>query len=396
MESQSVTAAGTAGSRILVADDGAENRDILSRQLQSENYTVRVAEDGEQALKLLRSEKFDLVLLDVIMPKVDGFEVLREMKAVPAMHDIPVIVISALDDTLGVIRCIQMGAEDYLTKPFNPTLLRARIGASLSKKRLRDQLAMQEHLASLGALTAGIAHEIRNPLNFVTNFAAAAREVVKEMLGKLSDGNPDEIRALFGQLQLYADKIEEHGRRADRIVRGMLMHSRGKSGEREPVDTRNLLEDSLNLAYHALRAQERDFSARIETDIDANVGKVFGVPQDLSRVFLNILNNAFYAVWKRSKREGVEFHPTVKVSAHGDESKIEVRITDNGGGIPRAVLPQIFKPFFTTKPAGAGTGLGLSISHDIVVQGHHGSIRAESERTTGETTFVVTLPRGEA
>src|SRR6185312_9367565 len=238
--------------------------------------------DGERALESLHSGDYDLMLLDVIMPMMDGFEALRRMKEDSTLRRIPVVMISALNESNSVVRCIQMGAEDYLMKPFDPVLLNARIGASLEKKRLRDderrraeelqhlldelrrtqdQLLVQENLASLGALTAGIAHEIRNPLNFINNFASASKELIEEIRNFAPLGM--EASALFGQLENYMEKIDEHGKRAERIVRGLLMHSRGKSGEAETVDLKCLLTDALNLAFHAQRAQDRGFNVRI-------------------------------------------------------------------------------------------------------------------------------------
>jgi two-component system NtrC family sensor kinase len=361
-------------------------------------------------------------LLDVRMPGMDGFEVLKRMKLDPQLQATPVVMISALDETASVVRCVQMGAEDYLMKPFDPVLLSARIGASLEKKRLRDgerrkteelqtalddlrrtqgQLLVQEKLASLGALTAGIAHEIKNPLNFVTNFASASVEMVNE-IREILPPQPESAPLLekLGQLQEYVAKIDEHGKRADRIVRGMLLHSRGTSGKPESVEVNDLLQDSLNLAYHGLRAHDRDFNLRFETSFDPAAGSVRAVPQELSRVFLNILNNACYAAWDRRKTEGNGFHPMVVVQTKTAHTKncdaaIEIRIGDNGAGIPEAIRQKIFDPFFTTKPSGAGTGLGLSISHDIIVHRHHGTIAVESAPDHG-TVFVVTLPRGPA
>jgi len=409
---------GAAG-RLLVVDDSADNRDILRRHLEKQGYGVTTAGDGGQCLELLASGNFDLVLLDVLMPVMDGFEVLRSMKADARLRATPVVMISALDESNSVVRCIQMGAEDYLMKPFDPVLLSARIGASLEKKRLRDeerrsaeelqqlldqlrrtqdQLLVQENLASLGALTAGIAHEIRNPLNFINNFATASKELVEEIKEILPPAHVEEadsamLASLFSQLEQYVEKIDEHGKRADRIVRGMLMHSRGKSGDPELVDLKNLLSDALNLAYHAMRAQDRRFNLRIETEFDPATGSIRAIPQEISRVFLNIVNNAFYAVWEKTKTADADYRPEVRVVTRSLGDSVEIRVQDNGPGIPPPLLAKIFNPFFTTKPAGAGTGLGLSLSHDIVVRGHHGTIRAESNPGMS-TEFIVTLPRG--
>ena len=246
-------------------------------------------------------------------------------------------MISALDESQGVIRCIQMGAEDYLIKPFDPVLLRARIGASLEKKRLRDrerrktaelraldelrrtqdQLVTQEKLASLGALTAGIAHEIKNPLNFVTNFASLSRELLAQLEELIGPSRPrrGEVHADVAELRQNMAKIDEHGKRADRIVRGMLMHSRGGSGQAEAIDLNALLTDSVNLAYHGLRAQDSGFNVRMETHLDPDLNRVQAVPQDLSRVFLNIVNNACYAAYEQKKTAGEDFSPAVRVTA---------------------------------------------------------------------------------
>jgi two-component system NtrC family sensor kinase len=410
---------GTSG-RLLIMDDNADNRDILRRHLERQGYGVTTADNGQLGLDLLLTGEFELVLLDVLMPVMDGFEVLKQMKSTPALRETPVVMISALDESNSVVRCIQMGAEDYLMKPFDPVLLSARIGASLEKKRLRDeerrraeelqqlldqlrrtqdQLLVQENLASLGALTAGIAHEIKNPLNFINNFATASKELVEEIRELLPDSDAlhdpkaAELNTLFAQLEQYVGKIDEHGKRADRIVRGMLMHSRGKSGEPEIVDLKNLLSDAVNLAYHALRAQDRSFNARIVTRFDPDTGAIRAIPQDISRVFLNIVNNAFYAVWERKKMEGDAFQPEVVLSTRSLDGSVEIRVRDNGQGISPEVQSKIFNPFFTTKPAGAGTGLGLSLSHEIVVRGHNGTLRAESIPGMS-TEFIVTLPRG--
>jgi signal transduction histidine kinase len=399
--------------RLLVVDDSVENRDILRRHLERQGYGVKTADNGKKGLELLRGGSFDLVLLDVLMPVMDGFEVLKEMKADARIRETPVVMISALDESNSVVRCVQMGAEDYLMKPFDPVLLSARIGASLEKKRLRDeerlrtrelqelldqlrrtqdQLVVQENLASLGALTAGIAHEIRNPLNFINNFASAAKEVAGEIMELLPNPDPG-VKKLFQQLEQYVGKIDEHGKRADRIVRGMLLHARGKGGELETVNLKNLLSDAVNLAFHSQRAQDRGFNARLEMDFDPATGTIRAVPQEINRVFLNIVNNAFYAVWERKKQEGQAYEAVVTVRTKNLGDDVEISVEDNGPGIPADVQAKIFNPFFTTKPAGAGTGLGLSLSHEIVVRGHHGTIRAESEPGV-RTAFIVTLPRG--
>jgi signal transduction histidine kinase len=265
-------------------------------------------------------------------------------------------------------------------------------------KATQEQLLVQEKLASLGALTAGIAHEIKNPLNFVNNFADLSVELMDELreeVDKLKAGTPPDVenmKALLDDLTGNAKKINEHGKRADGIVRSMLLHSRGQTGERQATDINKLLEEYVNLTYHGMRAQDSSFNVTIERDYANDVGKVEAIPQDLSRVFLNLLNNACYAVNERAKKNGAGFVPRLRVRSVNLGDAVEIRIRDNGMGIPPDVREKIFHPFFTTKPTGQGTGLGLSISHDIVVQQHGGQLEVETE--PGEfTEFIVRLPR---
>ena len=268
----------------------------------------------------------------------------------------------------------------------------------LHLKTAQDQLLVQEKLASLGALTAGIAHEIKNPLNFVNNFAELSVELMEELqeeVDKLKAGGEADIgnmEDLLTDLTGNAKKINEHGKRADGIVKSMLLHSRGQAGERQPTDINAMLEENVNLSYHGMRATDTSFNVRIERDFDKEIGKVDAIAQDLSRVFLNILNNACYATHDRMKKGVAGYKPELRVKTANLGDMVEVRIRDNGMGIPPQVLEKIFNPFFTTKPTGQGTGLGLSISHDIVVQAHGGQL--EVDTVAGEyTEFIVRVPR---
>ena len=267
-------------------------------------------------------------------------------------------------------------------------------------KAAQANLVQAEKMASLGQLTAGIAHEIKNPLNFVNNFAELSRELLGE-LKEAVDSAPDGKRAedldeLMTTLDGNLAKIAEHGRRADGIVKSMLLHSRGGSGERRQSDLNALIEEALNLAFHGARAQDQSFNVTLECDLDPSIGPLEAVPQDLTRVFLNLFGNAFYAVNKR-RREGGEpaFAPILALTTRNRGDEIEVRVRDNGTGIPPEIRDKLFQPFFTTKPTGEGTGLGLSISYDIVVQEHGGSIAVDSQ--PGEfTEFTLRLPRNVA
>jgi signal transduction histidine kinase len=264
----------------------------------------------------------------------------------------------------------------------------------------QDRLIQSEKMASLGQLTAGIAHEIKNPLNFVNNFASLS----SELLGELKDivaaaaSNADaatrtDLEDIVETLSTNLAKIGEHGKRADGIVKSMLLHSRGGSGEVQETDLNALVEEALALAYHGLRAQDKSFNIALERDLDRAVGTIAAVPQDLTRVFLNLIGNGFYAANKRKHQGGAApFSPLLKVATKSLSDAVEVRIRDNGIGIPDEVRAKLFTPFFTTKPTGEGTGLGLSISYDIVTRGHGGSIAVESR--VGEfTEFIVRLPR---
>ncbi|MBI1803520.1 MAG: hypothetical protein HY033_12855 [Ignavibacteriae bacterium] len=265
--------------------------------------------------------------------------------------------------------------------------------------RTQEQLIVQEKLASLGALTAGIAHEIKNPLNFVNNFAELSVELARELRGlfteqqdKIDPSTFSEIGDLISDIESNTGKINEHGKRADSIVRGMLMHSRGKSGERIATDINTLLDEYVNLAYHGARAQDTSFNITIKKEYDPTLQPVDAVPQDLSRVFLNIINNACYAAHEKKQQINGSFSPTLFVCTKNLLSAAEVRIRDNGTGIPKKVLDKVFDPFFTTKPTGKGTGLGLSLSYDIVVKQHKGELVVETEE--GQfTEFIIRIPK---
>ena len=266
-------------------------------------------------------------------------------------------------------------------------------------KAVQANLIHAEKMASLGQLTAGIAHEIKNPLNFVNNFAELSRELsqeLKETIGSVAGGLEAGARAdldeLFATLTGNLSKIAQHGRRADGIVTSMLLHSRGGSGERRRVDLNALIEEALNLAFHGARAQDRSFNIALERDLDASMGFVEIVPQDITRVLLNLFGNGFYAASKR-RREDADpaYQPVLKVTTRDLGDQVEIRVRDNGVGMPPEVRTKLFTPFFTTKPTGEGTGLGLSISYDIVVQQHRGTITVDSR--PGEfTEFTLRLP----
>ena len=257
-------------------------------------------------------------------------------------------------------------------------------------KNTQQQLIQSEKMASLGELTAGIAHEIQNPLNFVNNFSEVNSELIKEMKEELAKGNVDEAQTIASDIDENEKKILYHGKRADSIVKGMLQHSRSSDGKKEPTDLNALADEYLRLAYHGLRAKDKSFNATMETDFDPDLPKAEVVPQEIGRVLLNLLTNAFHAVSERKKKEPEGYKPTVWVKTRKTDSGVEISVRDNGGGIPDTIKDKIFQPFFTTKPTGEGTGLGLSMSYDIVTKGHGGTLSVESQ--SGKTKFIFILP----
>ncbi|MCC3154227.1 ATP-binding protein [Hymenobacter sp. BT770] len=255
----------------------------------------------------------------------------------------------------------------------------------------QTQLIQSEKMASLGELTAGIAHEIQNPLNFVNNFSEVSAELVTELQEALAANDSAEVAALAGDLAQNLGKIGHHGRRAASIVKGMLEHSQTRAGERRPTDLNQLTDEYLRLAYQGLRAKDKSFNAELTTDFGATLPLVEVVGTDVGRVLLNLFTNAFYAVRQRQQLGEPGYQPQVGVRTIMLNQQVQIQVTDNGMGIPAAVQPKIFQPFFTTKPTGEGTGLGLSLSHDIIAQGHGGSIAVESQEGKG-TAFTITLP----
>jgi len=279
--------------------------------------------------------------------------------------------------------------------------------ASLDElKSAQAQLIHSEKMASLGELTAGIAHEIQNPLNFVNNFAEVSVDLLEEMHEEMVDGNTEEVKAIADDLKQNLEKITEHGKRASGIVKGMLEHSRSSDGKKELTDVNVLADEYLRLAYHGLRAKDKSFNADFKTELDESLPKIDIIPQDISRVLLNLINNAFHAVREKAQDLSEDFRPTVVVrtslvhkmnnlgrghsQVDAETAFLELRVIDNGMGIPDSALDKIFQPFFTTKPTGEGTGLGLSLSYDII-KAHAGHLLVETKEGRG-TEFIVQIP----
>ena len=259
-----------------------------------------------------------------------------------------------------------------------------------SLRKTQRQLITAEKMASLGELTAGIAHEIQNPLNFVNNFSEVNKELLVEMKDEMDKGNIADANAIANDIIANEEKINHHGKRADAIVKGMLQHSSSGSGKKEPTDINKLADEYLRLAYHGLRAKDKSFNATLKTDYDESIGNISIIPQDIGRVILNLMTNAFYVVDEK-KKSGIEkYEPTVSVSTKKINGKVEIKVSDNGNGIPQNIIDKIYQPFFTTKPTGQGTGLGLSLSYDIV-KAHDGELKVKTKE--GEyAEFIISLP----
>lgn len=359
------------------------NQEVFEDLFLSDNYRPR---QSDCELDKLEVPKSILVLLVKVEKKVEGFLILENLHRNEAFK---------LKD-ISFLKNI----KEHIISAFIKTKILEDLQVTLNNlKDAQTQLIQAEKLASLGQLTAGIAHEIKNPLNFVNNFAELSKDLVLEVeeeLDRIGDSidpkSKDYILEVLSDLKTNNQKINEHGKRADSIIRGMLLHSRGKSGEKQKTDLNALLLEYVNLGFHGMRAQDSSFNIKIESDYDQTIGQISVVPQDLSRVFLNMVNNSCYSTHEKKKRLKDAYSPVLSVSTKNLGSTVEVKIRDNGEGIPQHIVDKIFNPFFTTKPTGAGTGLGLSLSYDIIVQQHNGEVKVFTEQ--GEfAEFVITLPK---
>jgi len=320
-----------------------------------------------------------------IKNKVEGFLLLENMKKNDAfsMNDFSLI----------------KNLKEHIISAFIKTKILEDLKKTLDNlKDTQNQLIQQEKLASLGQLTAGIAHEIQNPLNFVNNFSQLSadladelRDIIQDEKDHLTEDSMADMEEIIGMIESNVKKINEHGQRASRIVKGMLQHSRGKSGDFQLTDLNRMIEEYINLAFHGVRAENKEFNTAIKFDFDPTVGEVNIVPQDLSRVILNIMNNGCYAVNEKKMKLKESFSPEISVKSERKDKYVVISIKDNGTGMPEHVKEKIFQPFFTTKPTGKGTGLGLSMSYDIVTTMHKGKFEVNSK--DGEyTEFIIQIP----
>jgi two-component system NtrC family sensor kinase len=325
----------------------SEQKSLLLKAVKDADYALTIAE-----FKLERTEKVKRTTAILLEETIEELE--QKRKAIEETNDV-----------------LQRSLEEL--------------------KATQTQLIQSEKMASLGELTAGIAHEIQNPLNFVNNFSEVSKELLLEMKEELDNGNLEEAMEIMQDIIQNLEKINHHGKRADGIVKGMLQHSRNSSNTKEPTNINALADEYFRLAYHGLRAKDKSFNATMVSDFDDKIGHVNVIPQDIGRVILNLITNAFYVVDEK-KKAGIEnYEPTVSIRTKKGIKNIEIQVTDNGNGIPEKILNKIFEPFFTTKPTGKGTGLGLSMSYDIITKGHGGELKVLTKEGEG-TEFIVVLP----
>ncbi|MDJ0835996.1 MAG: ATP-binding protein [Acidobacteriota bacterium] len=415
------------GFNILIVDDEAVNRQVLTNQLALQNYRITEASGGPEALELLEKNgnRFDLILLDIMMPGMSGYEVCEKLRQHHPVHELPIIFLTARNQVNDLVNAFAAGANDYLSKPVSKNELLSRVNTHLClldinrnleqkvSERTRDlravnekiirtqkQLVVQEKLASLGTLTAGIAHEIKNPLNFVNNFA----ELIIELTGELSNElasvyeqlSPDAYTyfdEVIGDLHRNAVSIHKHGTRANHIVQSMMNLARGDRGEWREAELNPLVEEFANMAYHGWPGMKNGARVQLEKQYDSAVGKVSISVQDLSRVIINLVNNALQAVVEKAHEDEADYLPKISVTTRDNEETVTIVIADNGPGIDREHLDKIFTPFFTTRPTGSGNiGLGLYICYDIVVNEHGGELKVDSQPGQG-TRFDIILPK---
>jgi signal transduction histidine kinase len=364
---------------------------VLRRFSADENTAVLVDE-----LVLKFSLNAELVRLFLRFSIV--YEYINQQWKAIHWHGSKPLEIESEKDTFGLEEWKQKTAElEKLVEQRTIDLLNKNLeleAALAQLKATQTQLIHSEKMASLGELTAGIAHEIQNPLNFVNNFSEVNRELLLELKSEIQLGNIDDVKSLADDIIINEEKINHHGKRADTIVKGMLQHSRSAGVTKEPTDINKLADEYLRLAYHGLRAKDNSFNAILKTDFNEEIGNIKIVPQDIGRVIMNLINNAFYAVDEKKKSlaasaSEASYEPTVSISTKRIGNNVEISIADNGNGITEAIREKIFQPFFTTKPTGQGTGLGLSLSYDII-KAHGGEIRVNSEEGLG-SEFVIVL-----
>ena len=422
-------------STILIVDDNPINMKLAISVLEKYNFNVLVSLNGKNCLKQAIENNPDIILLDVLMPGIDGFETCKLLKSNPETRDIPVIFMTALSDTKDKITGFEVGAVDYVTKPIKIDEVLARVKVHIQLRKLtkklntknvllqaeiqqriiaegklkqtlqklqvaQKEIIAKEKLAYLGTLTSGIAHELCNPLNFVQNFAQLSSELLDEFMedltvetNKIEAEKFEDFTEIINELKHNTDGIYQHSKRAERIIRMMVKHARLDSSQLQSNNLNKIIKESLQFAGHTLW-EEQDFLIKINTNYDESIGEVVVSSSDLIQAFINMLDNSYYALKTKLEQQestNQDFTPTLSVQTCNLEEKIEIRIYDNGIGIDSKIRDKIFDPFLTTKAPGEGIGLGLSLSHEIIVEQHHGSIQVETK--LGEySEFIITIP----
>jgi two-component system, NtrC family, sensor kinase len=419
---------------ILIVDDQPNNLRLLNEILATAGYKVRKALDGVRALDAAQLAPPDLILLDIMMPGLDGYEICRQLKADSRTQSVPVMFLSALDDIGEKIKAFSVGGVDFIPKPFHREEVLARVrthmkiqnlhkllqtrnallSAEIEQRRIaetalqtalddlkmaQEQIIAREKLAALGTLTAGVAHELGNPLNFVNNYAEGSIELTDELAAELAPYQTQfppvtatNICTLLADLRENAVAIHHHGQRAERTIRSMMQHVHSEEHQAQSVDLHDLLNEAVTLAYHSRRVQNDSFTLEIEREYDFTLDPLHCLPAELSRALINLIDNALYAMRTKQQTAPADYTPTLGIRTEQQGDLVCISIRDNGTGISSIHQPNLFDPFFTTKPTGEGTGLGLSITHEIIVRQHRGSLEFSTE-SEDYTEFMILLPK---
>ncbi|MGL5081973.1 MAG: hybrid sensor histidine kinase/response regulator [Microcoleaceae cyanobacterium] len=411
------------GQHVLIVDDTPTNLKVLSKTLTNAGIEVTVAINGEMAVQQVEYDPPELILLDVLMPGINGFETCRKLKSNPSTSNVPVIFMTALSEAVDKVKGLSIGAVDYITKPFEEEEVLARIKVHLQLrgltkmlekqnqelgqvvqqlKTVQQQMITQEKLATIGTLTAGVAHELRNPLNFVNNYAESSIEMSDELLEELENqaknidpNSLDYMKEILADLRQNSVTIQQNGQRAENVIQNMLMQARTDSVSPQLTDLNTLLDQAVKLAYKSRRGRGDDLRLSISTDYDKTIQRFKVIPSDLSRAFINLVDNACYALQQKQaqkRQSGEDFIAQLLIQTRNQSDAVEIRIRDNGPGISENIREKILLPFFTTKPSGEGTGLGLSITQDIIVGQHGGTLNVETE-IGNYTEFIIRLPK---
>lgn len=404
--------------RILVVDDEPTMVRTVERVLRGA-YEIRTTSSPTMALDLAFVFEPHLAIIDVRMPEMDGFELMKSLKEIDEHIRVILMTGGIYDVDEQLIRAVKEDAFYYITKPFDRDVLRALVKRCIQQQELeaanelyvheledtlqrltetQQQLIQAEKMASLGRFSAGIAHEIKNPLNFVNNFSQLLQEMVEELADELEASQQqipkavlDNLEEILVDIKFNAERISKHGKRADSIVLSILEHSSTKPGVIQPVNLNELIDDYFNLAYSNFIAQNHGFSATIHKSYADKLTSIDVVPHYIGRAFLNLFNNALYAMNSRIQKGEATYRPAIEITSFQNGSNVKIQIKDNGEGVPEAIKDKIFEPFFTTKPTGTGTGLGLSLSYEIITQGYNGNLSFVSVENEG-ATFTVALP----